>query len=266
MPGPGSYWIGEEEKKEVLEVLDSGHLSRYGDPSDPRFQHKVLSFEQEFAEYVGVRHAVATSSGTSALFLSYHVNGLKPGDEVILPTYGFVATYTAAIFAGLVPIPAEIDDSLTLDPDDVERRITPRTKAIVPIHMLGNPADMDAIRQVAERHGLVVIEDGCQAAGASYQGRKVGGFGRTAAFSLNIYKTITAGDGGIFVTDDPRLRELAFALQDQGYRAAGGGATIGENSTLGMNFRMNELTGAVARGNSASSTGSRRRCGRRSSG
>ena len=102
-------------------------------------------FEQEFAAYIGVRHAVATSSGTGALFLSYHVNGLKPGDEVIIPTYGFVATYTAAIFAGLVPVPAEIDDSLTLDPDDVQRRITPRTKAIVPIHMLGNPADMEAI-------------------------------------------------------------------------------------------------------------------------
>ncbi len=210
MPGPGSYWIGEEEKKEVLEVLQSGHLSRYGDLSDPCFQHKVLSFEAEFAEYIGVRHAVATSSGTSALFISYHVNGLKPGDEVIIPSYGFVATYTAAIFAGLVPVPAEIDDSLTLDPANVERRITPRTKAIVPIHMLGNPADMDAIRQVAERHGLVVIEDGCQAAGAIYKGRKVGGFGRTAAFSLNIYKTITAGDGGIFVTDDAQVREAGL--------------------------------------------------------
>jgi dTDP-4-amino-4,6-dideoxygalactose transaminase len=246
MSGPGAYWIGEEEKKEVLDVLNSGCLSRYGDLDDPRFQHKVLSFEREFAQYVGVRHAVATSSGTSGLFISFLVNGLKPGDEVIIPTYGFVATYNAAIFAGLVPVPAEIDDSLTLDPADVQRRITPRTKAIVAIHMLGNPADMDAIQSIADKHGLIVIEDGCQAAGASYRERKVGLFGRTAAFSLNKFKTITAGDGGVFVTDDQRLRDMAFALQDQGYSSAGGGTVSNPNSIVGMNFRMNELTGAVA--------------------
>jgi dTDP-4-amino-4,6-dideoxygalactose transaminase len=247
MPGPGSYWIGEEEKREVLEVIESGRLSRYGDLSDPRFLHKVITLEQEFAAYVGVRHAVATSSGTSCLLISFLVNGLKPGDEVIIPAYGFVATYSAALFAGLVPVPAEIDDSLTLDPRDAERRITPRTKAIVPIHMLGNPADMDAVGDLARKHGLLIIEDGCQAAGAAYKGRKVGSFGRSAAFSFNIFKTITAGDGGIFVTDDPRLKEMAFAVHDQGFLAAGGGLAIGGDSILGLNFRMNELTAAVAR-------------------
>jgi dTDP-4-amino-4,6-dideoxygalactose transaminase len=247
MPGPGSYWIGDEEKKEVLEVLDGGRLSRYGDLGDPRFQRKVLRFEEEFAGYIGVHHAVATSSGTGALLLAYLACGLKPGDEVIIPTYGFVATYTAAIFAGLVPVPAEIDDSLTLDPEDLQRRITARTKAIVPVHMLGNPAEMAAIGPIARQHGLTVIEDGCQAAGAGYHGRKVGSFGAAAAFSLNIYKTITAGDGGIFVTDDPSLRQRAFALHDQGYRPAGGATTIAADTVLGMNFRMNELTGAVAR-------------------
>jgi dTDP-4-amino-4,6-dideoxygalactose transaminase len=247
MPGPGSYWIGEEEKREVLEVIASGQLSRYGDLSDPRFLHKVITLEQEFAAYVGVRHAVATSSGTSCLLISLMVNGLQRGDEVIIPTYGFVATYSAALFAGLVPVPAEIDDSLTLDPRDLHRRITPRTKAIVPIHMLGNPAEMEAIGDVARKHGLPIIEDCCQAAGAVYRGRKVGSFGRSAAFSLNIFKTITAGDGGIFVTDDPRLREAAFAMHDQGYLASGGGLAIGNNSILGLNFRMNELTAAVAR-------------------
>ena len=194
-----------------------------------------------------MRHAVATSSGTGALFLSYLACGLRPGDEVIIPTYGFVATYTAAIFAGLVPVPAEIDDSLTLDPEDVERRITPRTKAIVPVHMLGNPAEMAAIGHIAQQHGLIVIEDACQAAGAIYHGRKVGSFGVAAAFSLNIFKTITAGDGGILVTDDAALRQRAFALHDQGYRPAGGATTIAADTILGMNFRMNELTGAVAR-------------------
>jgi dTDP-4-amino-4,6-dideoxygalactose transaminase len=247
MPGPGSYWIGEEEKREVLEVLETGRLSRYGDLADPQFKHKAITLEEEFAAYIGVRHALATSSGTSCLFISYLVNELKPGDEVLIPTYGYVATYTAALFAGLVPVPAEIDDSLTMDPADLERRITPRTKAIVPVHMLGNPADMEAIGAVARKHGLLVIEDGCQAAGAVYKGRKAGSFGRTAAFSLNIFKTITAGDGGIFVTDDPRLREMAFAAHDHGHLPAGGALKAGTNSMLGLNFRMNELTAAVAR-------------------
>ena len=123
--------------------------------------------------------------------------GLKPGDEVIVPAYTFVASYSALIFAGLVPVLAEIDDSLTIDPADIERRITPRTKAIMPVHMLGNPCDMEAIMAIAEKHGLMVLEDACQAAGGSYHGRKLGSIGRMGAFSLNVFKTITAGDGGV---------------------------------------------------------------------
>ena len=246
MPGPGAYWIGEEERREVMEVLASGHLSRYGDLNDLQFTHKVYTFEKEFAQYCGVRHALATSSGTSGILISAIALGLKPGDEVIVPAYTFVASYSALIFLGVVPVLAEIDDSLTLDPDDIERRITPRTKAVMPVHMLGNPSDMAAIMSIAKKHGLMVFEDACQAAGGVYCGRKLGTFGRIGAFSLNVFKTITAGDGGAIVTDEPELYQRAFAVHDQGHSPKEAGLEIGERSILGLNFRINELTGAVA--------------------
>ena len=247
MPGPGSYWIGKEERDEVLEVLESGHLSRYGDLEDPRFLHKVYSLEEEFADYCGVKHALVTSSGTGSLLISMLAMGLERGDEVIVPAYTFVATYTAAIFAGITPVLAEVDESLTLDPEDVERRITPKTKAIMPVHMLGNPSNMDAMQGIANQHGLMVLEDGCQAAGASYHGRKVGSIGKMGAFSLNVFKTITAGDGGIVVTDDEELYERAFGLHDQGHKPLRAGLEVGHRNLLGLNFRVNELVGAVAR-------------------
>jgi len=246
MPGPGAYWVGEEETKEVMDVLSSGHLSRYGDLSDPRFKQKVLTFEKEFARFCGVSHCQATSSGTSSLMICLRTLGIGPGDEVIVPCYGFVASYGAMIFQGIVPVLAEIDDSLCIDPNDIEARITPRTKAIMPIHMLGNPCRIDLVLEIAQRHGLTVIEDACQACGASYRGRKVGSFGRMAGFSLNVFKTITAGDGGMLVTDDPDLFVKAFGMQDQGFKPKGAGLHIVEPSVLGLNFRMNEVTGAVA--------------------
>jgi dTDP-4-amino-4,6-dideoxygalactose transaminase len=246
MPGPGQAWIGREERDAVLEVVESGHLFRYGRPDDPAFKRTVYTFEQELAALCGVRHALATTSGSASLVASLLALGLSPGDEVIVPAYTFVASYSSIIFCGGVPVLAEIDESLNLDPGDVERRITPKTKAILPVHMLGNPCDMDRILDVASRRGLVVIEDACQAAGGSYRGRRLGTLGRIGAFSLNIFKTITAGDGGAVVTDDTDLYERAFAIHDQGHRPDRTGVEVGARSILGLNFRMNELTGAVA--------------------
>lgn len=246
MPGPGQAWIGQEERDAVLAVVESGHLFRYGKPDDPAFQRTVYTFEQELAALCGVRHALATTSGSASLIASLLALGLEPGDEVIVPAYTFVASYSSLIFCGCVPVLAEIDESLNLDPGDVEGRITPRTRAIMPVHMLGNPCDMDPILDVARRHGLVVIEDACQAAGGSYRGRRLGTLGRIGAFSLNIFKTITAGDGGAVVTDDTALHERAFAIHDQGHKPNRTGVEVGARSILGLNFRMNELTGAVA--------------------
>ncbi len=246
MPGPGSYWIGDEERREVMQVLDSGYFSRYGDLNDPKFTHKVYSFEKEFAKYCGTKHALTTSSGTSAITISALAMGLKPGDEVIVPAYTFVASYSALIFIGVVPVLAEIDESLTLDPKDVERRITPKTRAIMPVHMLGNPCNMDAIMSIATKHGLMVLEDACQANGGTYHGRKLGTIGRMGAFSLNVYKTITTGDGGIVITNDQELYERAFGIHDQGHKPMRAGLEVGNRSILGLNFRVNEILGALA--------------------
>lgn len=246
MAGPGSQWIGKEEIQELLEVMSSGYLFRYGNLGDPGFKHKVFSFEQEFAAMCGVRHALATSSGSAALLCALKAIGVGEGDEVIVPAYTFVASFSAVIFAGGVPVLAEIDESLNLDPDDIECRLSPRTKAIMPVHMLGSPCDLDRITAVAKKHGLRVIEDACQACGASYKGRKVGSCGDVGTFSLNFFKTVTAGDGGVVVTDREDLFRAAFSFHDQGHAPLRAGAEVGRRSVLGMNFRMNELTGAVA--------------------
>jgi len=246
MPGPGAYWFGKEEMDAVIRVMQSGHLFRYGSESDPDFQHTTSSLEKEFAEYCGSKYALATSSGTSALLASLIAMGLKPGDEIIVPAYTFVATYSSCIFAGLVPILSEIDESLTLDPNDIEQRIGNNTRAIMPVHMLGNPCDMDRIMDIAKKNGLMVIEDCCQAAGASYKKKKIGTMGDISAFSLNVFKTISSGDGGLVITDDQRLYEIAFGVHDQGHKPSRLGVEVGSRNVLGLNFRMNELTAAVA--------------------
>jgi len=246
MPGPGAYWYGKEEIEAALEVMNGGYLFRYGSENDPKFLKKVYTLEKNLASYTGANHALATSSGTSALLASAFALGLKPGDEIIIPAYTFVASYSSVIFLGLVPVLAEIDESLSLDPDDIEKRITPRTKAIMPVHMLGNPCNMDKIMAVAKKHNLLVLEDCCQAAGASYEGKKVGTIGNIGAFSLNFFKTINTGDGGFVVTNDKSFYEKAFGMHDQGHTPNRTGVEVGNRSLLGLNFRLNELTAAVA--------------------
>jgi dTDP-4-amino-4,6-dideoxygalactose transaminase len=246
MPGPGSYWIGEEEKKEVLDVLQSGYLFRYGSLADATYKHKVYSFEQELADYCGAKYALATTSGSASLIVALLALGIQPGDEVIVPAYTFVATFSSVIFTGAIPILAEIDESLTIDPDDLEKRITSRTRAIIPVHMLGNACNMDAIMDIAGRYHVLVLEDACQALGGSYKKRALGTIGDIGAYSMNVFKTITTGDGGAVVTNTGDLYQRAFALHDQGHTPNRAGVEVGERSILGMNFRMNELTGAVA--------------------
>ena len=244
--GPGSYVLGEEEKKELLEVIESGSLFRYGVPGVDGFKHKVVSFEKEVAEKIGVNHVVATSSGTGALMCCLAALGIGAGDEVIVPGYTFIASISAIILSNAIPVLAEIDSSLTIDPKKIEELITDRTKAILPVHMLGNPCDLDPIMEIAKKHNLYVIEDCCQAFGASYKGKRTGSIGDISAFSLNIFKTITAGDGGAVATNDQTLYERAFGFHDQGHKPARMGVEVGNRSIVGMNLRMNELTGAVS--------------------
>lgn len=244
--GPGAYVFGDEERKEVMDVLETGYLFRYGSEDDPAFKRKCVTFEEEFREKMNVKHCIAVTSGTSALLACLAALGIGAGDEVIVPGYTFIASLSAIILSNAIPVLAEIDESLTIDPADIESRITPKTKAIMPVHMLGNPCDMDRIMAIAKKHGLYVIEDCCQACGALYKGKRVGTIGDIGAFSLNIFKTITAGDGGAVITNNYDLYERAFAFHDQGHKPLRSGVEVGKRSIVGMNMRMNELTGAVA--------------------
>lgn len=244
--GPGAFWFGDEERKEVMDVLESGHLFRYGSPDDPIFCRKTVTFESEFAAKMNAAHAVATTSGTGSLLCCLAALGIGAGDEVIVPGYTFIASISSIMLMNARPVLAEIDESLTLDPTKIEALITPATKAIMPVHMLGNPCDMEPIMAIAKKHNLFVIEDCCQACGAKYHGRRVGTYGDIAAFSLNVFKTISSGDGGAVLTDDDNLYERAFGFHDQGHKPCRMGVEVGNRSILGMNMRMNELTGAVA--------------------
>jgi dTDP-4-amino-4,6-dideoxygalactose transaminase len=246
MPGPGVELIGEEETAEVLEVLSSGFLSRYGPADDPAFGAKVHKVEGQIAELAGVRYGLGLSGGGSAALLVALLGlGVGSGDEVIVPGFTFVASISSIVYAGATPVLAEVDQSFDLDPADVEARITPRTAAIIVVHMLGGPARMDELKAVADRHGIPIIEDSAQAFGATYCGRGVGGIGAVGTYSFNEYKTITCGDGGMVVTDDESLYERMFAIHDQGHAPDRLESKYAPRPFLGMNFRMTELSGAV---------------------
>lgn len=244
--GPGSYVFGAEEKKELMDVMESGGLFRYGTPGVDGFTAKVSTFETEMAQRLNHKYVFATSSGTGSLLCCLTALGIGAGDEVIVPGYTFIASISTIVLANAIPVLAEIDESLTLDPTKLEALITPRTKAIMPVHMLGNPCDMDPILALAKKHNLFVIEDCCQACGASYKGKRLGTMGDMGAYSLNVFKTITTGDGGFVGTSDEMLYERGFGFHDQGHKPSRMGVEVGNRSIVGMNLRMNELTGAVA--------------------
>jgi len=248
MPGPGAFLVGDEERREVEEILESGYLSRYGSLDNPNFKRKVAKLEEEFATIVGVKHCLALNGGTGAIMASLAALDIKPGAEIIMPGYTYIATMSAVIAVGGKPVLAEIDESLTLDPADVENKITSKTQGVIPVHMLGNPCDLNRIMPLAREHGLFVLEDCCQALGARYKGRSVGSFGDMGAFSLNINKTLTAGDGGLATTNSQRLYERAFGFHDQGHIPSLLGVEFGSRTIMGINLKLNELTGAFALG------------------
>jgi dTDP-4-amino-4,6-dideoxygalactose transaminase len=245
MPGPGLSLFGEEEEAEVLDVLKSRELSRYRFDEASASPSKVYLFEREFSALTGSAYCLGTNSCTSALFAGLLALGIGPGDEVIVPAYTFIASIAAIAYCGAVPVLAEIDESLLLDPADVAAKITRKTRAILAVHMLGAPCDLDALASLACAHGLLLIEDCAQAGGGSFLGRHLGTVGQFGAFSLNVFKTFTAGDGGVLLTGDRSLYESAFAIHDHGAAPLRLGVTEGP-AIFGLNLRMHELTGAVA--------------------
>ena len=214
----------------MLEVLDSGMLAQ-----GPR----VAAFEDAFARLTGVRHAVATSSGTTALHLALLAHGIGPGDEVITSPFTFIASVNSILYAGARPVFADIDEaSFNIDPEQVELAITPRTKAIMPVHLYGQACDMDEIIEIARRRGLAIIEDAAQAVGATYRGRPVGSFG-TGVFSLYATKNVMTGEGGMITTNDDDIAEKVRLLRNHGMRKRY------EYEMLGYNFRLTDVLAAI---------------------
>lgn len=238
---PGGMEISSEEKAAVMEVLDEKALFRYYGPTD--FVSRVSRLEEEFAAHFGVRYALAVSSGTAALITALVALGVGPGDEVIVPGYTFIASAAAVLAARAVPIIAEVDESLTLDPLALEDRITPYTKAIMPVHMRGAPCAMDQIMETARKHDLKVVEDVAQAIGGTYAGKRLGTIGHVGAFSLQLHKIITTGEGGMVVTNEESLFHRARMYHDSAgfWRME----HPGELPIPGVNYRMSEIAGAL---------------------
>ncbi len=239
---PGGMEVGDEELQALERVIRSRNLFRYYGIGDG--PNEVAAFEEEFAAQMGAEYALCVNAGSSALICALIGAGVGRGDEVIIPAYTWNATANAVLATGAIPVLAEVDESLTLDPADVERKLTPRTKALLPVHMRGNAADMTALAELAGAHGLALVEDACQAAGASFGGRRLGTFGDAGAFSLQFNKIITTGEGGVLVTNRRELYESAIEVHDCAGPVRDGGQPP---RFPGFNFRASELTGAVAR-------------------
>jgi 8-amino-3,8-dideoxy-alpha-D-manno-octulosonate transaminase len=243
---PGHEIIGEEEREEVLEVLSRKVLFRYEFEDRREGVYKVAAFEKEFARHCGVRHALAVSSGTAALRVALAALGVGPGDEVITQGFTFVATWEAILEAGAVPVFAEIDETLCLDPADLEARITPRTRAVIPVHMCGGQARVEEIVSVAGRHGVPVIEDTAQSCGGRLGRRALGAFGALGTFSFDSVKTLTTGEGGMVITDDGELYLRASEYHDHGHdHDPSVGRGLEKRRFFGFNYRMMELQGAL---------------------
>jgi len=238
--------VGEAEVRAAARVIRSGVLFRYGDPRKGH-PNECAKFERELAAKVGKKHALLVTSGTAALVCSLAGLEVGPGDEVIVPAYTFIASALAPLALGALPVIADVDESLTLDPNDTEAKISDRTKVIMPVHMCGLPCDMKAIMRVANRHRVKVLEDACQADGGSYQGKRLGSIGQVGAYSFNFFKNITAGEGGAMVTDDLEVFSRAIIHHDGGLGFWEHGKKLASPLFAGWNFRVSEIQGAILR-------------------
>ena len=244
---PGVHHIDEREVEAAVRVLRSRSLFRYYGID---LQKEVESFEEEFARFMAAPHAVAVASGTGALHAALAALGVGPGQEVIVPAYLWVSVIAAVVNLGAIPVLADIDDTFCLNPVEVEKQITPRTRGIILVHMSGAPGDAAAITALARAKGLWLLEDCAQCAGGSIGGRKVGTFGDMGIYSFQMNKNMTAGEGGAIVTSDPRLHQRAFACHDLGYRRDDSGRLVFDEPDMrlwGRGYRLDELRAAVLR-------------------
>ncbi len=242
---PGFELFGDEERKEVNDVLSTGVLFRYGFDNSRNGNWKAKTFESEFAKYLNINHCLLLSSGTAALTTALTSAGIGSGDEVIVPPFTFVATIESVIACGAIPVFADIDKTLCLNPVSVQDKISSKTKAVIVVQMCGSMAYMDKLVEVCKNNNLLLIEDACQATGAEYFGKKIGTFGDVACFSFDAVKTITCGEGGGIVTNNEAIYLKADAYSDHGHDHIGNDRGKEGHKILGMNFRISELNAAV---------------------
>jgi 8-amino-3,8-dideoxy-alpha-D-manno-octulosonate transaminase len=244
---PGYELIGPEELAEITDIFaNGGVLFRHGFDNLRNGTFKVQSFEQAFAQRIGVPRALAVSSGTAALRVALAALGISRGDEVITQSFTFVATVEAIIESGATPVCTEVDETLNMDPADLVRRITPRTRAVVVVHMLGTPARLDEISRICADRGVPLVEDTAWGCGGRLRGRSLGTWGAVGTFSFDAAKTVTTGEGGMVVCADPATHERAAAWHDHGHENNPALPRWEDSrSSSGFNYRMSELQGAV---------------------
>ena len=242
---PGFELFGDKEKAEVKEVLDTGVLMRYGFDGKRDGKWKAKELEVAIASRMLVNHVHVISSGTAALTVALASAGIGAGDEVIMPTFTFVASFESILALGAIPILVDVDDTLTLDPKAVERAITTKTKVVMPVHMCGSMADLDALKEICTKHNLLLLEDACQAIGGSYKDKPLGSIGDLGCFSFDYVKTITCGEGGAIITNNKTYYQNAHKYSDHGHDHLGSDRGAEEHPFLGYNFRISELNAAV---------------------
>jgi len=243
----GANFIDDKEKAQLVDVIESRNLFRFYGFTKPE---KARNFELEFAKFIGTKYGLAVTSGTAALHVALNALGVGPGDEVILPAWTWYSCYNTIVLTGALPVFAETDESFTMDPEDLEKKITPQTKVVMPVHTFGAPANMDKILPIARKHDLKVLEDSAEACGCLYNGKRTGSMGDIAIYSFQIQKMISSGEGGAVVTNDPHLYERAIRFHDLGsvrttLQGPLGLHESGEPGLVGLNYRMNEETGAI---------------------
>src|SRR6185436_8061481 len=242
---PGFELWGAQERKEVNDVLETGILMRYGFDGPRKGMWKSKELEKAICETFGSKYAQLTSSGTSALTTAMAALGIGAGDEIIMPSFTFVASFEAVLSVGATPVLVDIDDSLTLDPEAVRNAITHKTKCIMPVHMCGSMADLDALQTICEEHDLILLEDACQSIGASYKGKYVGTIGDAGTFSFDFVKTITCGEGGVVMTNTEDTYSKCDQYSDHGHDHQGADRGADLHPWLGYNYRISELHAAV---------------------
>ena len=242
---PGFELFGDEERKEVNEVLETGILMRYGFDSPRKGIWKSKELEQAICKKFGCAYAQLTSSGTSALTTALSALGIGAGDEVIMPTFTFVASFEAVLSVGAIPVLVDIDETLTLNPEAVRKAISPKTKAIMPVHMCGSMADIDPLLQICKDHKLILLEDACQSIGASYKGKYLGTIGHAGTFSFDFVKTVTCAEAGTVITNDLDIYTKSDGFTDHGHDHNGVDRGADMHPFIGYNFRISELHAAV---------------------